>query len=62
MCSLCKHPATLSINGRKICRDCIKACHPKLPVKIVAEPKENCVDMSRLCAFYESFGMEVVAV
>ena len=40
----------------------IKACHPELPIKIVAEPKEECVDMSRLCAFYESFGMEVVAV
>ena len=40
----------------------IKACRPSLPIKIVAEPKEDCVDMDRLIAFYDSFGLEVVAV
>lgn len=39
-----------------------KAVDPSLAIKIVAQPKESCVDISRLIAFYESFGLEVVAV
>ena len=33
-----------------------------LDIKIVAEPKEDSVEVGKLASFYESFGLEVVSV
>ena len=33
-----------------------------LTIKIVAEPKEDSVEVEKLASFYESFGLEVVSV
>jgi len=40
----------------------IEVDYPRMTIKIVAEPKEECVDLERLASFYESLGLEVVAL
>jgi GNAT superfamily N-acetyltransferase len=39
----------------------IEADFPGMTIKIVPEPKSTGTDLSRLAAFYESLGLEVVA-
>lgn len=49
--------------ARRILREAlaeIAQAHPGMTVKLVAMALEKEVDLERLCAFYESFGFDIV--